>query len=109
MVLVKKDGCDVQRITSVIESYVPEARMESDVAAELTYILPHDSKAQFQKLFSHIEEQSEDLGISSYGASVTTMEEVFLRYLNFNKPSYWCILTLTTLKYFCINHVFFSI
>lgn len=31
-------------------------------------------------LFTELEQKREELGIASYGASVTTMEEVFLRY-----------------------------
>ena len=33
----------------------------------------------FEKLFTTLDEQKTSLGISSWGASVTTMEEVFLK------------------------------
>lgn len=35
---------------------------------------------RFELLFAELEMNREELGIASYGASVTTMEEVFLRY-----------------------------
>lgn len=35
--------------------------------------------ARFELLFAELEMNREELGIASYGASVTTMEEVFLR------------------------------
>lgn len=34
---------------------------------------------RFELLFAELEMNREELGIASYGASVTTMEEVFLR------------------------------
>lgn len=47
--------------------------------AELTYILPSDSTSKFEKLFHDLESRREELGINSFGVSVTTMEEVFLK------------------------------
>lgn len=37
---------------------------------------------RFELLFAELEMNREELGIASYGASVTTMEEVFLRYVD---------------------------
>lgn len=37
------------------------------------------SSGRFELLFAELEMNREELGIASYGASVTTMEEVFLR------------------------------
>ena len=79
MVIVKDSDCDVEQLTATIHSYVPEARMESNVSAELSYILPQERVQQFEQLFSYLEENRQELGIASYGASVTTMEEVFLK------------------------------
>jgi len=81
MVIVKEPDCDVTAITKIIQSYVPTAQMESDVSAELSYILPADSKATFENLFDYLSASQADLKISSFGVSVTTMEEVFLRFI----------------------------
>lgn len=40
---------------------------------------PLMSSVRFELLFAELEMNREELGIASYGASVTTMEEVFLR------------------------------
>ncbi|CAC5380658.1 ABCA3 [Mytilus coruscus] len=79
MVIVKDVKCDVNRMTEVIKSYVPSAEMENNVGAELSYILPHECSHKFEEMFTDIEENKAAYGIASYGASVTTMEEVFLR------------------------------
>lgn len=49
------------------------------VGAELTFILPSESTSKFEQLFSELESRREELGINSFGVSVTTMEEVFLK------------------------------
>ncbi|XP_041362406.1 phospholipid-transporting ATPase ABCA3-like [Gigantopelta aegis] len=79
MVIVKSAVCDVNKITEVVKSYVPQAEVESNIGAELSYILPQESSNRFEELFTQLQNEQKQLGISSYGASVTTMEEVFLR------------------------------
>lgn len=71
--------CDVSRVTEHLQSFVPDAELESNMSAELSYILPHESKAEFQALFTSLDKRKDELKIAGYGASVTTMEEVFLR------------------------------
>ncbi len=41
---------------------------------------------RFELLFAELEMNRDELGIASYGASVTTMEEVFLRYFTTRPP-----------------------
>lgn len=81
--MVKEPLCDVPVITHVIQSHVPTAEMASNIGSELKYILPHDSSSSFYALFSELEKRKENLKISSYGASITTMEEVFIKYVLF--------------------------
>ncbi|XP_046356672.2 phospholipid-transporting ATPase ABCA3-like [Haliotis rufescens] len=79
LVVVKEPTCQVASVTAVVQQYVPTAVMESEINAELSYLLPDDQSANFAALFTEIETQREKLGISSFGASATTMEEVFLK------------------------------
>ncbi|XP_072549037.1 phospholipid-transporting ATPase ABCA3 isoform X1 [Salminus brasiliensis] len=79
MVIVKDALCNVSEITRLVQMYVPNATLESSAGAELSYILPKESTSRFELLFAELEMNREELGITSYGASVTTMEEVFLR------------------------------
>ena len=64
-------------LTSIIQSYVSNAKLESSVGVEVTYSLPNDESENFESLFKRIEQ---DQQISNYGISITTMEEVFLKY-----------------------------
>ncbi|XP_053132329.1 phospholipid-transporting ATPase ABCA3 [Hemicordylus capensis] len=79
MVMVKEPCCNLGEISRLIYHYVPKATLESNAGAELSFILPKESTHRFEALFTELELRREELGIASYGASVTTMEEVFLR------------------------------
>ena len=47
----------------------------------MSYILPNDSVSTFPQLFAELEESKDSMGILGFGASVTTMEEVFMKYV----------------------------
>ncbi|XP_077172968.1 phospholipid-transporting ATPase ABCA3 [Paroedura picta] len=79
MVMVKEPCCNLGEISCLIYHYVPKATLESNAGAELSFILPKESTHRFEALFTELELRRDELGIASYGASVTTMEEVFLR------------------------------
>ncbi|XP_068941040.1 phospholipid-transporting ATPase ABCA3-like [Petaurus breviceps papuanus] len=79
LIMVKEPQCNIKKISQLIFRFVPNARMESNVGAELSFILPKENAVRFEELFTELETNQEKLGISSYGASVTTMEEVFLK------------------------------
>lgn len=79
--IVKETYCDVQRITELIRKSIPEVCVNQNVGAELTYLLPSDKSHFFQQIFEELEQNRRVLGISSYGASVTTMEEVRCNWL----------------------------
>ncbi|XP_059176011.1 phospholipid-transporting ATPase ABCA3-like [Physella acuta] len=79
MVVVKEPTCDVKNIICVVKQHIPTAELESNVGAELSFILPQNCVENFEALFANLEQRQRELGISSFGASVTTMEEVFLK------------------------------
>ncbi|XP_057605512.1 phospholipid-transporting ATPase ABCA3-like [Hippopotamus amphibius kiboko] len=79
IVMVKEPHCDVKGISQLIHHHVPEARLENNVAAELSFILPKEYTHRFKDLFADLENRQEELGIASFGISITTMEEVFIR------------------------------
>uniref|UniRef100_A0A7N5JBB3 ATP binding cassette subfamily A member 3 n=1 Tax=Ailuropoda melanoleuca TaxID=9646 RepID=A0A7N5JBB3_AILME len=79
MTLVKEPHCNPEAISRLVQHHVPSATLESRAGAELSFILPKESTHRFESLFTKLEKQQQELGIASFGASVTTMEEVFLR------------------------------
>uniref|UniRef100_A0A8C0SKP4 ABC transporter domain-containing protein n=1 Tax=Canis lupus familiaris TaxID=9615 RepID=A0A8C0SKP4_CANLF len=79
IIIVKEPHCDVEQITRLVEQHVPDARLETNVAAELSFILPKKHTDRFTGLLTDLEKSQEKLGIGSFGVSITTMEEVFLK------------------------------
>uniref|UniRef100_A0A8C4LCS6 ATP binding cassette subfamily A member 3 n=1 Tax=Equus asinus TaxID=9793 RepID=A0A8C4LCS6_EQUAS len=79
MTLVKEPHCNAEGISRLVHHHVPNATLESSAGAELSFILPKESTHRFESLFAKLEKKQKELGIASFGASVTTMEEVFLR------------------------------
>lgn len=79
MVVVKSKSCDVDRLTKVVKSHIPMATIESQISAEISYLLPFSESKKFEGLFLEIESKMSELGVNSFGTSATTMEEVFLK------------------------------
>ncbi|XP_047311317.1 ABC transporter A family member 1 [Impatiens glandulifera] len=78
----------------IVYRHIPSATCVSEVGTEISFKLPLTSSSSFESMFREIEgfmkksnptsgvsekEESNSLGIESYGISVTTLEEVFLR------------------------------
>ena len=77
--IVKNPSCVAEKIQDAIKVHVPDVQLESNVGAELSFILPKEQSAHFENLFTDLEFDQTALGIDSFGASVTTLEEVFLK------------------------------
>ncbi|KAG7277959.1 hypothetical protein CRUP_022129 [Coryphaenoides rupestris] len=74
-------GPDVSHISGLILGHVPAARLVEDLGHELTYVLPYSAAKDgaFVPLFRDLDHRLAELGISSYGVSDTTLEEIFLK------------------------------
>jgi ATP-binding cassette subfamily A (ABC1) protein 3 len=72
-------GVGGEPVVDLVTSHVPEADVLSNVGAEQSFRLPFSASAKFVELFTETESKKQELGISEYGISVTTLEEVFIR------------------------------
>ncbi|KAG5670263.1 hypothetical protein PVAND_000540 [Polypedilum vanderplanki] len=80
LVCVKKDAsCDSMAVTELLRKYIPDVKKESEIGTELSYLLDDKNVLVFQKMLKELEENSKELNIESYGISLTTLEEVFLK------------------------------
>lgn len=66
-------------IDACVKKYISSAEPLSMVGSEQSYRLPFSASGTFVELFETMETEKLKLGISSYGISVTTLEEVFIR------------------------------
>ncbi|XP_078532688.1 phospholipid-transporting ATPase ABCA1-like isoform X3 [Lissotriton helveticus] len=78
---IKEELQDVGAITCLIHRHVPQAQLVEDIGQEITYILPYKGAqdGSFVHLFKDLDLELSNLGISSYGVSDTTLEEIFLK------------------------------
>nr|KAG5693903.1 hypothetical protein BaRGS_014344 [Batillaria attramentaria] len=81
LVIVKATDCKVSKVTRVIRKAVPGATFQKEIQTELFYLMPDKQVSRFVALFKDLEARKEELGILSFGASGTTMEDVFLRFV----------------------------
>jgi ATP-binding cassette subfamily A (ABC1) protein 1 len=65
-------------VEQLVEHSVKEASLLSDVGSEISYQLPLGAASKFPPMFEALDELIEKKTISSYGVSLTTLEEVFL-------------------------------
>ncbi|KAF1336800.1 Abc transporter a family member 1, partial [Globisporangium splendens] len=80
LTLVKDEaGCNDNNLIGFIQSYIPNAQVLSNVGSEIAFQLPLASSSGFAAMFAEMDNQLSTLGLLSYGVSVTTLEEVFIK------------------------------
>eukprot|EP00040_Diaphanoeca_grandis_P001266 m.17961 g.17961 ORF g.17961 m.17961 type:complete len:1760 (+) comp11765_c0_seq1:218-5497(+) len=79
LIMEKAPVCDVDAVLKTITTHVIGAKIQGNLGAELNILLPNESAGKFASLFADLDSNLATLGIQSYGCSVTTLEEVFLK------------------------------
>lgn len=79
LVCVKAPYCQQSKLTAILAKHIPDIKVETDIGTELSYVLSENYSSSFKVILKDVEENSDDCGISSYGVSLTTMEEVFFK------------------------------
>uniref|UniRef100_A0A6Q2X4B5 P-type phospholipid transporter n=1 Tax=Esox lucius TaxID=8010 RepID=A0A6Q2X4B5_ESOLU len=69
---------NVDSITALIHHHVPDAKLIEAIGQELTFLLPNKGfkHRAYASLFRELEETLGDMGLSSFGISDTSLEEV---------------------------------
>ncbi|XP_053687488.1 phospholipid-transporting ATPase ABCA3-like [Sabethes cyaneus] len=76
---VKNVDCNPANLEALLKNHIPDIHIDTDIGTELSFILSEKYTESFQPMLQDLEENCENLGISSFGISLTTMEEVFLK------------------------------
>ncbi|XP_061399279.1 phospholipid-transporting ATPase ABCA3-like [Musca vetustissima] len=79
LICVKRDGCNTEEVTALLQKYIPNIQPVADIGAELSYELPDKYSHIFEEMFSDLENNSDDLKINGYGIGITSLEEVFMK------------------------------
>lgn len=88
LTMVVDQGTDKAQMNQLVQQFVPTATVYRSTSTELAFILPMDSTYNFANLFAAIEEAIAEgtMGVRSYGISMTTLEEVFLKMGEVERP-----------------------
>eukprot|EP00026_Physarum_polycephalum_P000423 Phypoly_transcript_00424.p1 GENE.Phypoly_transcript_00424~~Phypoly_transcript_00424.p1 ORF type:complete len:1603 (+),score=299.16 Phypoly_transcript_00424:284-4810(+) len=79
LVMTKNKSCEPEKVNDIVLRNIPGATVLSAFGGELQYRLPKEAAHQFADFFTLLDANKEAIGIDSYGVSLTTLEEVFLR------------------------------
>ena len=83
LTLVKESNVDSPQHTKSVEDFIkgfiPEAKLARNIHAEMNFQIPMSSSQAFNEFFKALDERIGELFIRTYGISVTTLEEVFIR------------------------------
>lgn len=79
MIIAKKSADQSTAVEDFVLSKIKTAACISRVAAETAFQLPLAEMPNFKDLFIGLDEKMNELNIASYGISITTLEEVFLK------------------------------
>jgi len=76
----------VDSVTSLLREFIPNLSVNQNIGSELSYLLSEDHSSVFEDMLSKLEGNKNRLGLLSYGVSLTTMEEVFMKYVDIFTP-----------------------
>ncbi|XP_048519308.1 ATP-binding cassette sub-family A member 17-like, partial [Dendroctonus ponderosae] len=79
LVMDKSPQCDPEKVTTLLRKYISNIEVHSCIGSELTYLLAESQSYIFETMLRELEQHSYHLGINSYGISLTTLEEVFMK------------------------------
>ncbi|CAH1974734.1 unnamed protein product [Acanthoscelides obtectus] len=79
MTIAKGPNCDEGKITTLLKTFIRELEINTNTDSELTYLLPENRVNVFEAMLTQLEGESSNLGVQSYGISLTTLEDVFMK------------------------------
>ncbi|KAM6375906.1 ATP-binding cassette sub-family A member 13 [Alca torda] len=72
-----QDPKHIFRVTSLVQTHIPEAFLKENSGTELTYVIPERAdKTSFKGLFQALDQSLHHLHVTGYGISDTTLEEM---------------------------------
>lgn len=92
MTVVVTEDANAQEIAGTVlqiaKKYVKDASKENVHGKQFEIILPKEEQKNFPVLFKHLEKAKDELKISSFGLSLNTLEQVFLKVAEKADPCY---------------------
>ncbi|CAO1381209.1 unnamed protein product [Diamesa serratosioi] len=78
LVCIKTNQCKPNMIQELLKSFVHDVTMIKNTQTEVIFNIPEPHLPFFESIFKVLENSTDKLGISSFGCSLITLDEVFL-------------------------------
>ena len=75
----KQDSVSNDGVIAFVQGILPGIVLERESASEMIFGIRRNESKQIGQLIHALDERSDKIGIESYGLSMTTIEEVFLK------------------------------
>ncbi|KFR04981.1 ATP-binding cassette sub-family A member 13, partial [Nipponia nippon] len=83
-----QDPKHIVRVTSLVQTHIPEAFLKENSGTELTYVIPEKAdETSLKGLFQALDQSLHHLHVTGYGISDTTLEEVLSVFLKSSDQS----------------------
>ena len=69
---------DRQAISALIKTGDTQAEDHEDNVQDASFIIPYACRAKFPAMLAKLDEQGQGMGVSSYGVTATSLEEIFI-------------------------------
>lgn len=79
LICVKETDCNPQRILDVLHEFASDSYLDSNTQTDVVFVINEGHLPIFPKMFKKIEDEMNSLKISTFGCSLTTLEEVFMK------------------------------
>eukprot|EP00127_Corallochytrium_limacisporum_P006213 Clim_evm30s221 gene=Clim_evmTU30s221 len=79
LVISKDDSFNQYGVDEILLKTIPHSEFSDDLGGECVYTLPDDQSTHFAAAFNALEDRSKELGVNSFGVSLTTLEDVFFK------------------------------
>lgn len=79
LTMVKASKQPNLQIGSYLKTHLGEVELLSEVSSEIVFQVTAEAAKKFKQFFQTFDQELNRLGITSYGVSITTLEEVFLK------------------------------
>ena len=101
--MTKTPACEPQVVKDLIRKHVDNSATISNVSGELAMSLPTEEEKKFSPLLKELSEVKDSIGVSSFGLSVTTLEDVFLKVGTMEDSELYKV-SLISISSFCLVH-----
>ena len=79
MFIDKQETCDDNRLIEFVRQYLPDSVLQQQSTNQMVFGILRNRTAQIGKFISVIEAKKEKLSVDSYGLSMVSIEDVFLK------------------------------